>query len=493
MGYIHKTPGWAQPLGAKARRTYWGVVPAKPPRTARGLPPHPDDVPLPDTFGDWYDMASAHLGRAEQIDIGVSRLVAGALLSSVQAIGLAAPAGYLAAVLIGGPFRVPSTELIAAGFGLLVVTWGAWAWYRRRWNRAWELRQAWSWAIHEPKVLALPVRPVEPGTERDIDTDPEATHPLRAWELFPLEDRPFEGQVFTPRGFPTDRVRGREKLRLWLLIIVPFLVASVGVSEVTVSYSTSVSPVGTALLLLAVGMLLPVICAWVRFGRRARLAMRLLAVEHTDRRRWTGQRMVSGQAPEPRFSRPVAGSMGRRSQAEIADRHAIAAFLVSMVVMGGIFAALPLLDPGREELVRASWFGVGLIGLTVLIVGMVLVRMWAGRQPGGRSGSGFLVTVVQDRPQDHGDAPVPPWEGLLKLSDGGHLWIVPLDDSLPDMESVATSLISAHEGKDPGGEQWFVLSDGSQLQVECSDHTGLRDAAEAAGLRVVRPGYNRPV
>lgn len=190
MGYVHKTPAWPHHTGE--RRTFWGVVPA--PSASRGLPPHPLDVPLPPTFADWYTVASTHLGRAEQVDLGLTRLAAGGALIVVQLVGALPGAAFLAAS-IGLPVGRPSMAAVLSGLALLVVSWGSWAWYRRRWTHVWELRKAWSLAIHDEAVLALPAGQVALGEERDLDTDPESVHPYRAVRQFPLAERPFVPSV----------------------------------------------------------------------------------------------------------------------------------------------------------------------------------------------------------------------------------------------------------------------------------------------------------
>lgn len=250
MGYVHRTPAWVRPHGAGERRTFWGVIPgaARPedrPLRSERLPPHPRDVPLPPTFADWYTTASAHLGYAEQVDLGPARLAAGGALILVQLVGALPGAAFLAASL-GLPIGRPPVAAALAGVALLAVGWVAWAWYRRRWTRAWELRKAWSLAIHDEAVLALPRRPVAPGEERDLDTDPESVHPFRARSLFPVDERPFVDAVYGSYGH-TYRVRGREAFRgtLYSVLLLSLLVL------VVLSTGSTVIPPGRWTLALS--------------------------------------------------------------------------------------------------------------------------------------------------------------------------------------------------------------------------------------------------
>lgn len=289
MGYVHRTPAWAGPLGAKARRTYWGVVPAKPVRGAGRLPPHPDEVSLPQTFGQWYRAASTNLGLAERLDLGLSRILAGAALVLLQFAGLL-PSALLLAAVLGAPLTRPGSAIAGAGGALLVVTWIGWLWYRRHWAQAWQLRQAWSWAINEPEVLALPVEPATPGLQRDIDTDPEATHPFRARELFPIAERPFIGRVIVPGGLWSDRVRGREALRYWLLATATLaMVVSVTFAFLQIAGAAMLSisiEAQVACITMAIALLPPLVGAWTRWIRRLALAQNLADVEVNGRDRW---------------------------------------------------------------------------------------------------------------------------------------------------------------------------------------------------------------
>jgi hypothetical protein len=265
------------------------VVPAKPARGEKHLPPHPDDVPLPKTFGQWYRVASTNLGLAERVDLGLSRILAGGALVLLQFAGLF-PAAVLLAVVLGAPLARPAPMMVGAGGALLVGTWLWWAWYRRDWARAWELRRAWSWAINGLEVLALPAESRAPGVEHDIDTDPEGTHPYRARELFPIAARPFIGRVIVPGGLWSDRVRGREALRYWLLtmtaavLTIYAMVVAIylwgGVSRVPLS------EVHIASVTMAIALLPPPVFACARLVRRLLLAHNLAQVESSTREKW---------------------------------------------------------------------------------------------------------------------------------------------------------------------------------------------------------------
>ena len=293
MGYVHRRSDWARPHGAGDRRTFWGVVPAvpasRPEDRSKSLPPHPRDVPLPPTFADWYAMASTHLGRAEQVDLGLTRLAVGGVLILVQLVGALPGAAFLGASL-GLPVDRPPLAAALAGVALLAVGWIAWAWYRTRWTRAWALRKAWSLAIHNDAVLALPAGPAAPGEERDSDTDPESVHPFRAIGQFPVDERPFVDSVVQTYGH-TDRVRGREALRGWLYSVLLLSLLALVVLSAAMLHAG-----GTLLLLVSLVLLPPVAGAWYRYARRLRFAQRMALTETRDRQRWLGKLMQADAA-----------------------------------------------------------------------------------------------------------------------------------------------------------------------------------------------------
>lgn len=431
MGYAHRTPAWAQPLAATSERTtYWGVVPGRPAVRRQGLPSHPRDVPLPATFEEWYETAAANLGRAEQADLSLSRVLAGGGLVLGQLVGLLPVATLLAAELGFRTVR-PEPGTLLAGAALLVVVWVSWAWYRRRWTRAWELRKAWSLAIHDPAVLALPVRPTAPGRERDIDTDPEATHPYRARELFPIEERPFVDRLFTGLGGHTDRVRGREALRTWPLLVAAVLVLAS--PYILTTWPAWPIAAGQALLpaTAVVSVLPPVVSAGGRHVRRLRFTHRVAQLETRDRQRWIGWRMLEGIAG------PDAGPQPEGQQLE-----------------------------ARR------------IGVTLREEGDTEVRGTA------------TLEVLPAQPPVTGDTTVPPGPWTFEMSDHGRARLVPSEPSRPPLDVTVTALISGFHQGNMGGRvrsHWLVLSDGTHLPVECGDQTSLVTVAELAGVRVVRP------
>lgn len=430
MGYIQTTPGWAGPVGAKDRRTYWGVVPQKPGPDDRGLPPHPRDAPLLATFGEWYQAASSHLGRAERVDLDLTRIVVGGALIGFQFVGLLPVLAWAFAGL-GRPLVAPDPIVVVAGATLLLFTWTGWVLYRRQWAWAWELRRSWSFAIYDPAVLALPPSAVGPGEERDIDTDPEATHPYRARELFRLEDRPFESEVILlVGGFygHTDRVRGREAARSWLLAAVSLVVLA-GVTVVPFLWGRGPAWADVVLLAFVLAVLPPLASAWGRQARRLRLAYQLLALERADRQRWIGWRMLRDPAVSSARSRPE-------------ERWA------------------------ESERLRIK-----------------------ARRKTDHDLAGLSVRVLSASVPKTGKITVAPGRWTLDLSDGGRGRLTPADPGVGVLEVQVDGLISdaallAHPSA--RGTQWLVLSDGSHIPVDCWKFSALHDAAEAVGIHVVR-------
>jgi hypothetical protein len=432
LGYIQRTPGWVGPLRAKDRTTYWGVVPTRPGRGERGLPPHPRDAPLPETFDEWYHVASAHLGLAERGDLGFSHIFAGGALIGLQFAGLLPVVTYGFAAL-GLPLVAPDPPAVVAGATGLIVTWAGWIWLRYRWSRAWKLRKAWSGAIYDPVVLALPPSPVAPGVERDIDTDPEATHPYRARGLFRIADRPFDAQVvLLVGGFygHTDRVRGPEAARSWLLAAAFVLVLA---GAVVVPFLWGRGPAWADAVLLAAVLAAgpPFLSAVARQVRRLRLAYQLLRLERADRQRWIGWQMLR----EPEGTPADAGPQERWAESERL----------------------------RTKTRRKS--DPDLVGLSVRVLPVPVPTT--------------------------GKTSVVPGRWTLDLSDGGRTRLTPADPGAGVLEVQVAGLISdaamlAHP-LTRGGTQWLVLSDDSHIPVDCRDFAGLHDAAEAVGIHVVRP------
>lgn len=385
------------------------------------------------TFGDWYDTASTSLGLAERVELGLSRIIAGGFFILLQFVGLGPVLAY---ALAASGFRptAPDLMVVVAGALLLAFTWTGWILYRRHWARAWELRRAWSYAIYDPAVLALPATAVGPGEQRDIDTDPEATHPYRARELFPIEDRPFEPEVILlVGGFygHTDRVRGREAARSWLLAVVSLVVLA-GVTVAPFLWGRGPTWADVALLAVVLAVLPPLVSAWGRQVRRLRLAYELLALERADRQRWIGWRMLRN---------PVEQSAGSAPEERWAESQRL-----------------------RYQVRRRK----------------------RGHEPGG-----LPVRVLPVPAPASGHTTVAPGSWTLELFDGGRGRLTPADSAAGALDMRLDGLISdaallAHP-LTRGGTHWLVLSDDSHIPVDCRDFPGLHDAAEAVGLQVVRP------
>jgi len=495
VGYVHRTPAWAGPLGAKDRRTYWGVVPLKPDGPSRGLPPHPDEVAPVGTFGDWYDDACAHLWRAERVDLSVVRLLAGSLLILLQIVGLLPLVRLAASALPGLPVAAPDPREVLTGVVLLAVVWMGWAVYRRHWNRAWELRKAWSWAIHDPHVLALPVRPLAAATERDIDTDPEMTHPYRARQLVRIEDRPFVGAAFIS-GSHTDRVRRREVVRLYLPLFA-FVVALAGVAMSPAWWEFEPGQYGVLLVTYLLAALPPLVCSQHRYFRRVFFVQRLAREDVEERHRWMGWQLLHGvpgttavadRIPDVASDRPPAARSGPRPNiraARAAEQGSRATVVFGTAFFFGIFGLVGVLVLLREPEKGLTFLGgLVFIGLVCL---MLLLWHRSGRQDAGRDGTGFVVRVETPSSPRSPSTTVPSGDMVLTLSEGcAHL--TPLDTSLPEVGLPVTALISGIGQLLRDGKQWLVLPDDSQVAVICSDYVGLRDAAADAGIAVLLPG-----
>lgn len=490
MGYVHRTPAWAGPLGAKNRTTYWGVVPLEPGGSSRGLPPHPDEVRPTGTFGDWYDAACGYLWRAEQQDLSLVRMLAGGLLILLQVVGLYPLVQLAASALPGLSTTGPDSRSVLAGAVLLALVWTGWAVYRRRWKRAWELRKAWSWAIHDPRVLELPERSLGVSEGRDIDTDPEMTHPYRARLHVRIEDRPFVGAAFLSSSH-TDRVRRREVVRVYLPLPA-FLVALAGVFMSPAWWDFEPGQFGPLVAAYLLAALPPVVCAQIRYFQRVLFAQRLAREDVEERHRWMGWQLLHGvpgtdgavdRVPDAAGA-PAARPPDVRAarDAEQGSRTTLifgAAFLFGIF---GLVGALALLREQDKGLVFLA--GLGLIGLLCLAL---LLWHRSGRQRGGRDGAGFAVRVETPSSPRSSGTTVPAGDMVLTLDDG-HAHLMPLDSSRPEASIPVTALISGVGTLLRDGKQWLVLPDGSHVAVTCSDYVGLRDAAADAGIAVLIPG-----
>ncbi|GAB2498562.1 hypothetical protein GCM10027063_42650 [Promicromonospora xylanilytica] len=508
MGYVHRTPAWAGPLGAKNRTTYWGVVPLRPGGSSRGLPPHPDEVRPTGTFGDWYDAACGYLWRAEQQDLSLVRILAGGLLILLQLVALVPLVQLVGSMLPGGPVGRPETWSVVVGAILLAVGWLCWAVYRRRWNRAWELRKAWSWAVHDPRVLELPERPLSVGEVRDVDIDPEMTHPYRARLHVRIKDRPFVYRVYYRSH--TDRVRRREALRSYPPLSA-FILATVGVVVSPTWWAPGPGQYGVLLAAYLLAALPPVISSTVRYARRMLLAQALARADVEERHRWMGWQLlhgVPGTTPlKERVSSAAAGSPRALADGGVVDSNdrsptvsfgtrpdvraaraaeeSVRTTVLGAVVPFGIFGLIAALIAWRQPNLGLAALG----GLAVL--GLICLALWlwhgSGRQPEGRTGSGFVVLVEVPSYPRTPRATVPTGDMVLTLDDG-HAHLIPADSSVPELDLPVTALISGVGSLLRDGKQWLVLPDGSHVAVTCSDYVGLRDAAADAGIAVLIPG-----
>ncbi|WP_369370306.1 hypothetical protein AB1046_16105 [Promicromonospora sp. Populi] len=422
-------------------------------------------------------------------------MVAGSFLILFQLVGLAPLVWFVAALLPGVPVAGPDPVLALAGCGLLAVAWTGWAWYRRRWNRAWELRKAWSWAIYDPRVLALPVRPLPAGEERDIDVDPEATQPYRARWFFPIEERPFVGAVYFS-GSHTDRARGREVLRLHLPLYAFFLTL-IGVIASPGWWDFEPGQYVLLLITFLLAALPPTVCSQVRYYRRASFATRLARAEVEERHQWMGWQLLHGvpgrdgsarRGPHaPSGSRPGAGPGPRANvRAARAEEQGSRVMLVAVAVfLFGVFGLVGVLAVLREpENGLILLGGVAFLGAVCLAL---LLWLRSGQQTAGQEWTGFLVRVDPPRDPRPQSTSVPVGEMVLTLSDGrAHL--MPIDESVPELDLPVTALISGVGQLVRGGKQWLVLPDDTHVAITCSDYLGVRDAAAAAGITVLLPG-----
>jgi hypothetical protein len=369
-------------------------------------------------------MASAHLGRAEQADLSLARLAAGGALGLVQLVGALPAVAFLAASL-GLPVERPPLAAALSGVALLALGLVAWAWYRRRWTRAWELRKAWSLAIHDEAVLALPVGQVGPGEERDLDTDPESVHPFRAVRQFPVDQRPFVDSVYQSDGH-TDRVRGREALRGWLYstLLLGLLVL--------VLLSAGLLHAGGTWPLLVSLMVLPLVAgAWYRYARRMRFAHHMALTEARDRQRWIGELML------PDAVSPDTATLDTARTGEAVDST----------------GSRP--NTPDDELLT--------IGLRVL-----------PSQPPVTGG-----TVI----------PPGRWTLALDYDDRRvRLTSSDSSDHRHDL-TVTGLISGVHPGVWGGRTRWhwLVLADGTHVPVECRQPRALTAAADYAGIAVVSP------
>ncbi|GAB2498529.1 hypothetical protein GCM10027063_42600 [Promicromonospora xylanilytica] len=418
-------------------------------RGRRALPPMPEDVPLPTTFGDWYDAAAVHLGIAEKRDSGVRRMLAGVVMLAGVSAGaglVAGPAAVLAGQGAPGESADVASLVIGPILALGVLAW--WFWYRRDWVRARRLRHAWSRAIRDPRVLALPVRPYQ-GT----GVDPEEQHDYRVRERGSFAPYPGLRSVGGVTG-GLDAVRA-------VLYPVLFLIGLIAILAV-LGADSSGSPISGALPILPFAV--ATVCATARAWRRIADSSGLVALQADDRRRWTGWRVVRGLdegAPRTPWYR-------RLNWAMLPVALGAAAVLVFRVASG-------------EMTGQALVIGVVVCVVPVAILGgSFLVRSLAARSRGGTSGVG--VDIVADDVPPLGPGSVAPGQGVLRTDDGGMV----LDAGGSALRVPAGSaLVSGEPHAVASRRHWLLLPDGSQVPLTCAAVRRLRELAEGAGLRVL--------
>lgn len=418
-------------------------------RGRRALPPMPEYVPLPATFGDWYDTAAVNLGIVEKRDSGALRLLAGAVMLA----GVSAGAGLLAgptAVLSGhgapGERADIASLVIGPILALGVLAW--WFWYRRDWVRARRLRNAWSRSIRDPRVLELPVR-----AHVGHGPDPEEQHDFRVRERGDLAPYPGLRSVGGVTG-GLDAVRA-------VLYPILFLVGLVAILAV-LGANTAEGPFSRALPI--VPLVVVTACATARAWHRVVDSSDLVAVQADDRRRWTGWRVVRG------LDEPVpAKAWYRRLN-----------WAMLPVALGA--AAIFAFRVGAGEMtVAAVAIGVGLCVIPVAVVaGSFLVRSRVARHQGGTAGVGIRVSA-DDVPL-LGSVSVLPGRGVLRavadgllLDAGGSAVPVP----------AGSALVSGEPHAFASRRHWLLLPDGSQVPLVCGAVRRLRELAEGAGLRVL--------
>lgn len=442
------------------------------------LPPFPDEVPLPATFGDWYHLAAGNLGVVEKRDSGVLRLAAGALVVALCSFGLGAGVGPVLAIVVGGG-QLRGYDVVVLVLGLLVLlsTLAWWAWFRRDWARVRRLRWAWAAALRDPRVLALPADRRPPGR-----VDPEAQHPYRS-----------RAEQGGPHPYPGLRSVGGvsgafDALRLALH---PLALAAGGLLVVAALRQPDLAArfAGVAAALpLTLAALGGTVRAWYRFARVTALA----TDQRDDLARWTGWRVLHGLA-EPRASR----QRWRR-----ADLALLPAALVGLLLYLGRLAS------GTITTVHLL-VGVGLVAVPLAaLLGSSGVRALRARA----GGAGLGVRVLSDDAPPQGPTTVAPGPACLALDGAaagtetrtetetetgtgpgtqapdGAAAGVPVRLVRPDGRTdrlTAVALVSGVPHLAATRRHWLVLADASQVPLTCAAVRDLRGAAAAAGLRVL--------
>lgn len=405
----------------------------------RLIPPAPEDVPLPATFGDWYDLAARQLGVVERRDGGALRLLAGAGMI------LGVTAGIVVAT---GPRADPPAMIIGALLALGTLTW--WFWFRRDWVRVRRLRRAWSWSIRDPRVLALPVRR-HPGA----GPDPEQQHDFRVRESGDFA--PFPGLRSTGGvSGGLDVARALVHPLLALLAVVTILATLDGRAR-------------PDLALPVLPFLAATVSATGRAWRRLADAATLVGRQQDDRRRWIGWRVLRGlAAPVP--ARPwhrrlnwAALPLALGAIAVLLARIVAGEVTLDGVVAGVVVCAVP-------AVAVAGWF---------LARSMVARSMVARARGGDR---GVTVRITADDVPTLGPTTVAPGIATFRATpDGAELIAGGGALALPG----GAALVSGEPHLLATRRHWLMLPDGSQVPLVCAAVRPLRELAGRAGLHVL--------
>ncbi|MGF0114920.1 hypothetical protein ACQFYA_01165 [Promicromonospora sp. Marseille-Q5078] len=434
------------------------------PATARkrrgrvALPPSPHEVPLPATFGEWYDLAAANLGVAQRRDGGGRRMLAGLLLV-LGCLAGAALATRPVLVLLGRGADGERADVasLVVGAVILLVTLAWWFRYRRDWGRARRLRQAWALALRRPEVLALPARPrpasgVDAGQVDAGQVDAERMHDFRARE---------HGLEGYPGVKPVDGATGLlDALRA---ILYP-IVTAVGLLLVTVGLDQEPLSDGATALAPGVVVLVVGLTASVRAWWRLADGWAVVGLENDDRARWTGWRVLHG-LQEPAAQRP----WWRRLN-----------LVFLPVAAGGLVVVLARLTSGPTTGVDGVSIGVAIVVVPILVVYAGFgVRVLAGRARA--RGTGVAVRVLRDDVPPQGPVVVPPGPAVLAPGEAPEL----RPAGGPAVALGGGALISGAPHALATRRHWLVLADGSQVSLVCADVRRVRGVAASMGLRVL--------